>query len=244
MIKNPILKTNLEEQEKKQQKFYRRGNIFYMRDNFTEELGNFTEEINGCVTIFISRSYNCSISLLPDSIENIVFDDNSVYDLPVENLSHNVKTIKFGKYFARPLDNLPDSLESIEFSGNSMYNLPLDNLPSSIKKITFGKNFNTPIRNLPNNLECLKILSKCFSLELKNLPSGLKYLYFYDEIDLIYDKEINCLPDGLIEIRYPYYYSYEIKNLPESVRVIRVSTCYKYLDELKNNYPNKKIYIY
>jgi len=228
----------------KEPNFYYRGNIVYMGDNFTGNLSDYLNELEGYKTIFISETYNRTIGTLPSTIENIMFDNNSIFDQPIDNLRPGIKTIKFGCKFSQNLDNLPDGIESIEFSEFSEFNKPLDNLPTSLKKITFGKFFNTPCNNLPRNLECLQLLSKSYSLELKNLPPGLRYLYFYDDNDFIYSKEIIGLPDKLIEIRYPYKYDYEIKNLPESVKIVRVSSCYKYSDEFRNNFPNKKLYIY
>jgi hypothetical protein len=90
----------------------------------------------------------------------------------------------------------------------------------------------------------LSILSNSYSIELNNLPQNLKYLYFYDQLDYYCCKEIKSLPNKLVEIRYPYNYSFEITNLPESVEIIRLSFIYPFIDSVKSTYPDKKIIPY
>jgi len=235
---------------KAKENFIMRGDIVYFfTHKFSIDLNldllNYSDILTHCKTIIFDKNYdNIKIGHLPINIENIIFNDESQYNRSIDNYPFNLKKIKFGNCFSQPLDNLPSSLEELEFASDSEFNCPINDLPNLIKKIVFGKYFNMLLNNLPPNLEYLSILSNCYSHELKNLPLNLKYLYFYDEPDYYCCKEIKLFPNKLIEIRFPFNYSFEIKNLPESVEIIRISYKYLFANELRSNYPEKKIIIY
>jgi hypothetical protein len=197
-----------------------------------------------CDTIVLGQLFNFDLSIIPPNIVNIIYDDNVESYPPVLNLHSYVKKIKFGNKFNQSIDDLPSSLEQIEFGPDSIFNKSIDNLPCTIKKIKFGKYFNIPINNLPQNLEYLDIQSDFFTQELKNIPKGLKFLYFNCNLSYFYEKEIKNLPNGLEEICYPPYYNFKIYDLPESVKIVRLYYNYEFLDEIKLFYPNKKIILY
>lgn len=220
-----------------------------IKDNYEE----FLEITKNCDTLILGEKFKSDISKIPENIKYIIFSDcNNFCEDPNYmscfykgyNFHNSVKKIRFRDDFNESIDNLPSSLEELEFSPNSIFNKSVDNLPCTLKKITFGKHFNIPINNLPQNLEYLNIQSEYFSVELKNIPPGLKYLFFNSNPKYSYEKKIEGLPEGLIEITYPFEYPFEINNLPNSVKIIRISNIYKYVYELKLMYPNKKIIVY
>lgn len=229
-----------------------RNNILFYNKNYSNGIdiikSNFDEFIEiskNCDTIILGEIFSSDISKIPPNIKNIFFENN-MFDIFNKEIQfpYGIKKIRFGDNFNYPLDNLPSSLEELEFSQDSQFNQLIDNLPCMIKKITFGKYFNAPLNNLPPNLEYLSIQSDIFSFKLNNIPTGLKYLYFSSNSSYSYDKIIEGFPEGILEIGYPFEYNYEIDNLPKSIKIVRVSNEYKYLDKLKLLYPDIKIFVY
>jgi len=149
-------------------------------------------------------------------------------------------------------------MEELEFYPESIFNSDLSNLPSSIKKITLGTQYNLSLNCLPSKLEYLKICSS-YNQEIKIFPDNLKYLFFYkskiekytfgnfDNVDeapkYSNDWKITNLPQNLIEIQYPNNYQHSIEKIPESTKIIHIDSDYKFIKDLKNNFPNIKIYI-
>jgi hypothetical protein len=216
-------------------------NYLFIKETFQFNLLDKSENID--TLFFDTNVQDRELTNIPENIKTIIFNDNSKYNSPLNSLPNEIKKIKFGKFFTMPLDNLPDSLEEIEFADESEYNIPLNNLPSSLKKITFGKNYNSSIDNLPYGLEFLNIKSIRFNTKINKFPQKLKKLFF-SERDYYFEHEITNLPEELEEIRYPYDYQFEINSLPKSIKIVRVSSIYKYVDKLKSNYPDIKIFVY
>ena len=109
-------------------------------------------------------------------------------------------------------------------------------------------------------MEYLKIYSS-YNQEIQVFPNNLKYLFFYkfnidryqynnfannDKAKKKYSNKwkITNLPQNLIEIRYPSNYLFPIEKIPESIKIIYIASDYKFINDLKNNYPNIKIYEY
>lgn len=210
---------------------------------------DYTDIISKTHTLFFDYNWYKPIENLPECIETIIFHDNSLFNTETKNFPPKLKKIKFGKNFSQPLDYLPLSLEELEFSMNSQYACAIENLPSCLKKLTFGNTFNVPINNLPAGLEILSIHSRTFVHELKNLPENLMHLHMNmgPNLNMLCDyAEIKNIPPKLQSITYPYNYSYPIANLPQSVKVVRVSRIYSqdFLTDLKKSYPDKKIFVY
>lgn len=235
-----------------------RNDLIIFRNEFNESIYDYIQIINTHKTIYLGRKFNLDISLIPENISTIIFDPDSLFDQEIKDLNVNVKKIIFGNNFNKRLEYLPDGIEELEFRQESIFNSDLSNLPNSIKKITLGYNYSLPINCLPSGLEYLKICS-LYKQEIKVFPKNLKYLFYYTFNDNRYsfpdiynNSEINDLfnfsllnfPQNLIEIRYPENYQYLIEKLPESIKIIHISKNYKFIQELKNNYPYTKIYIY
>lgn len=233
-----------------------RNDLIVFRDDFNEPIINYLEIINTHKTIYFGIKFNMDISLIPENITTIIFNQNSLFNKEIKNLHSGVKKIVFGNNFNQNLDYLPDGIEELEFYPESLFNSDLSNLPSSIKKITVGGNYNLSLNCLPNGLEYLKICSS-YDKEIQVFPTALKYLFFYNVNFTVwnvneYDKPISKefiypipnLPQNLIEIKYPRNYSHPIDKLPTSIKIIHLPNDYKYIKDLKNNYPYIKIYEY
>ena len=231
-------------------KYVSRNNLIVFRYDFNDKLDNYLCEINKHDTIFLDKYFNNDISILPPNITTIIFHSLSEFNQKIKDFPYNLKKIVFGIKFTKSLDYLPSSIEELEFDINSIFNNDLSNLPQSLKKITFGKNFTKSINNLPSNLEYLKI-STLYNQEIKIFPKKLKYLIFYKNNLFVtkkeeenYQFEIKNLPNSLIEINYPNKYSYPIENIPQSLKILKINYDYEYQKNIKENFPDLKIYYY
>lgn len=235
-----------------------RNDLIIFRDTFNEPINDYLEIINTHKTIYFGKAFNSDISLIPENITTIIFDPDSLFNKEIKDLHFGVTKIVFGNNFNQKLEYLPDGIEELEFNPESIFNLDLSNLPSSIKKITLGSQYNLPLNCLPFGLEYLKICSS-YNQEILVFPNNLRYLFFYKfnidrytfgdfnddkQIKYSYDWKITNLPQNLIEIRYPNNYQYLIEKIPESIKIIHITSDYKFMNDLKNNYPNIKIYEY
>lgn len=237
-----------------------RNDLIIFRNTFNEPINDYLEIINTHKTIYFGKSFNSDISLIPENITTIIFDPDSLFDKEIKDLHFGVIKIVFGNNFNQRLEYLPDGIEELEFNPESIFNSDLSNLPSSIKKITLGSNYNLPLNCLPSGLEYLKICSS-YNQKIQVFPNNLRYLFFYKfNIDRYtfgdfnnddekikkysYDWKITNLPQNLIEIRYPNNYLYLIEKIHESTKIIHLPSNYKFINNLKNNYPNIKIYEY
>ena len=168
----------------------------------------------------------------------------------------NIKKILFGNNFTKSLEYFPESLEELEFYPQSLFDSDLSNLPISVKKITLGINYSKELNNLPTGVEYLK-LSDNYNLNIKVFPSKLRYLYFYGfgfdkflhssstnntESENYYKYNLTNLPNDLIDISYPHNYNFPIENLPKSLRILKINSNYEFIDKLKKDYPNIKIF--
>jgi hypothetical protein len=123
-----------------------------------------------------------------------------------------------------------------------MYNLPLNYLPSGLEYLKISSSYNQEIQVFPHNLKYL------FFYKFNIDGYGYRYNNFANNDEIIkkysYNWKITNLPQNLIEIRYPNGYQYLIENLPTSIKIIHITNDYKFMNDLKNNYPNIKIYEY
>ena len=234
-----------------------RNDLIIFRDTFNEPINDYLEIINTHKTIYFGKAFNSDISLIPENITTIIFDPDSLFNKEIKNLHFGVVKIVFGNKFNQKLEYLPDGIEELEFNPKSIFNSDLSNLPSSIKKLTLGSQYNLSLNCLSYGLEYLKICS-LYNQEIQVFPHNLKYLFFYEFITYAYnnldndykpkknsyEREITNLPQNLIEIRYPNNYQYLIKKLPKSTKIIHIASDYKFINDLKNNYPDIKIYEY
>jgi hypothetical protein len=222
-----------------------RNKIIIFNDNFNEPLNKYIDVINNHNTVFFGKMFNKDISILPPNISTIVFCPNSLFNQEIKDFPYNLKKILFGNKFTKFLGYLPESFEELEFYPHSEFNSDLSNLPKSTKKITLGIYYSKELNCLPSELEYLK-LSETYLEEFKVFPQKLKHLYFDKRYSgdnkSTYNHEITNLPDSLIEISYPSKYKYPITNLPKSLRILKIDEDYEYIEHIKKEYPNVKIY--
>lgn len=233
-----------------------RNDLIIFNNEFNESLIDYVEIINKHKIIHFGIKFNLEISIIPDNISTIFFDNESKFNQEINNLNFNVNKIIFGDNFNKGLEYLHDGIEELVFTPTSIFNSDLSNLPNSLKKLTLGSNYNLQLNSLPSGLEYLKIDS-LYNQEIKVFPPKLKYLFFYDlcknveynnlyQIDIKekYNFPIKNLPPNLFEIKYPQKYSHPIEKIPNTLKIIHISIHYKFIEDIEKNYPNIKIYEY
>jgi len=213
--------------------FICRNNLIIFTDYFNEPLNDYIEIINKYDTIFFGKLFNQDISILPPSINIIIFDSDSIFNQEIKDFPINIKKILFGNNFTKSLEYFPESLEELEFYPQSLFDSDLSNLPISVKKITLGINYSKELNNLPTGVEYLK-LSDNYNLNIKVFPSKLRYLYFYG---FGFDKFLHSSSTNNTESEN--YYKY---NLTKSLRILKINSNYEFIDKLKKDYPNIKIF--
>jgi len=119
--------------------------------------------------------------LLPNSIEEVIFDDDWNWPLLNGMFPSNLKGCKFGISFNKEIPShiFPESLVMLEFGNKFNKQLKIGWCPSTVKVIIFGEEFNQPLIGLPSHLESLK-LGREFRGSLSELPLSLKSLDIYE----------------------------------------------------------------
>ena len=92
----------------------------------------------------------------------------------------------------------------------------IDNLPQNLQNLIFGYNFNCTVDNLPSNILIINFI---------NNVNG---------ISCVFNKELNCLPNSVCEIKLPANYNQEIKQIPSGLKKIVCSSKYKFIDKFNN----------
>jgi len=64
---------------------------------------------------------------------------------------------------------------------------------------------------------------------LDNLPSSIKKISFNKKSD--YNKELNCLPNGLEILQLPVRYKLQIKNIPKGLKKLICSKNYPFIND-------------
>jgi hypothetical protein len=88
------------------------------------------------IKLTFSGSFNQSVDNLPKSLTDLIFEEYSQYDLPLDNLPKNINKITLNCNH-KLINILPQHIEilHIKFSYCDKYNKKIDNLPISLKKI-------------------------------------------------------------------------------------------------------------
>lgn len=131
--------------------------IFSNNFNRSLEDDDIINSLKTIKSIYFGSCFDHPIDCLPNNIEKIIFDIDSVFNQQINNLPVNLKEIYLGNHF----------------------NQPVNCLPSSLTKIIFGISFNQSLDNLPNGLEEL-VLGIGFLQKLENLPSSIKKINIFD----------------------------------------------------------------
>jgi len=173
--------------------------------------------------IAYSKFNNKSIKNLPDSIQFILFPQDSTFNCELVKLPENLEFLSLGKQFTKSLDNLPKGLKYLIFQPviftNQLNKLPqsleyfgiktsddsiLAKLPIQTKylyldlsrfvNIVLGNN--QVLDNLPTKLDTLILTCKYYS-KLSNLPAQLTRLDITNLSDL---ETLKFLPNSLTEL--------------------------------------------
>ena len=133
-----------------------------------------------------NRFYLSIDDRIPDSVETLIIGD--LFDCSINLLKMGIKKLELGKNFNKPLDQLPRSLKQLKLG--KTFNLPIDKLPNGLTHLIFNCEsvFNHYLVNLPSNLKCIKLGCR-FNTSIEN-----------------------CLPHGLIELRFGDYFNNPIKK--------------------------------
>lgn len=199
----------------------------------------------------IGSKFNKPIDgLLLNGLNKIHFGccfNQTVNNLPIQNLPPKLLRLELGKKFNQPIDNLQINLRILMFDTSSEFSYPLDNLPNGLKILRIGYNYNFELDNLPNSLIALEIIGK-FNKSLNNLPNSIQMLY----LDVKINDKIQKLPTSLDHIHFaltfnnqnqiifppnvktikfhPYcLYDKPIKNLPSSIEKLYLPMSYSKL---------------
>jgi hypothetical protein len=188
--------------------------------------------------IIIRSSFNESLNTIDmnNSCTELVFSDCDTYTECVlyNNLTGN--SYRPMSKFVQPIDWLPSNITKLTLSANYdcrlidsklclthlilgyCFNYTVDNLPYGILNLTFGYKFNCTIDNLPCSLITLNFID----------------IYDGDEDSCEFNKQLNCLPNSICEIRLPIDYDQEIKNIPSNLKKIICSSSYQFTDKFDN----------
>jgi hypothetical protein len=90
--------------------------------------------------IKFGRYFNKSIDNLPDNIENIEFEEQSIFNIEIKKYPSKLKKIKYGYNFTGNIDNLPDGVREINMKHNLINYSDINKLPSEIEKIWINMN--------------------------------------------------------------------------------------------------------
>ena len=179
----------------------------------------------------IEKGFNQPIDELPESLTDLDFSSNYVYDQPLKKygLPLLLKKICFGNLFNSSIKKniLPPTLVKIDFG--SLFNKPLKQgiLPQSLEKLIFGWHYNQEILQgvLPKSLIKLD-LGHDFDHDLKDiLPTSLRKL----TISGCYSHSVNYLMlDSLEKLKFGMHYCERIYDLvlPPNLKTLILSECF------------------
>ena len=102
------------------------------------------------------------------------------------------------------------------------------NLPFNIKSLRLDTNNGSFAEYLPDTIEELNLWYN-FNLDLNNLPSSIKKINFYRYH--MYNRELNCLPNGLSILKLPYEYDKRICSIPCALKKLICSKDYPYIGD-------------
>ena len=194
---------------------YLPNTITYLKfgSHYNQDISNLPDTIE---YLFLGINFNQEINKLPNNLTHLHFDFLSVFNNSLHNLRHCSK------------------LSHLELHKN--YELSLNLSSTTLKYLTLGSKYNQEII-LPHNLISLKT-GYSFNQKLDNLPQTLNYLY----LNLMYEQEINTLPENIILIEFTSNSNFNktIDHLPNRLQHLRL--CSNFNHKI-NNLPNTLTYL-
>lgn len=192
------------------------------------------DDLPNSLTHLYMYNYSKNLDCLCDGILTLRIGNK--FNHPVCNLPSTLEELGLGNEFNHPVDTLPQNLKMLEL-GNK-FNFPINNLPSMLQILILGENFNQSLDMLPNTITYISIswIGR-FSHHIKKLPNMLESLHLNNSF-------ANTLCDlsksKLEEITLGNIFSNQI-NLPITIKKIKISSKYKYLNELKSKHKTNSI---
>jgi len=95
---------------------------------------------NSVKIIKFGRYFNKSIDNLPENIERIEFEEQSIFNLEIKKYPSKLKYIKFGYGYTHNIDNLPNGVEEINMKNCIVNYSDINKLPSNIKRLWLNMN--------------------------------------------------------------------------------------------------------
>ena len=143
----------------------------YYELNFVEIIQNHNETNETKIDeIYFGKYFNQDISLLPQYITKIFFDEHSHFNKQINFLPNSLTHLQLGDYFNQQIDNLPYKLTHLKLG--DFFNQPLDNLPEELTHLELDCSWFYSIDNLPDSLTHLK-LGHFFNQWINRLPKNL-----------------------------------------------------------------------
>jgi hypothetical protein len=153
------------------------------------------------------------------------------FNQPLVNSLNNCTAltyIKFGYEFNQPLDNALNNCTALTHLGlGFMFNQKVS-IPYNIRSLSLNSNNGNYGDYLPDTIEELE-LGKYFNLELNNLPSSIKKITF--DKNSMYNKKLNCLPNGLSILELSASYNEQISLIPSALSKVICSKKYKFIND-------------
>lgn len=142
----------------------------------------------------IPDRYDSSYSAIPPGLKKLMM--GCEFDNPLEgNLPEGLIHLSLGFEFKQKILRLPTTLVYLKFRGKFNHDLPI--MPPSLRYLEVGFKFNKSIDKCLNDDLHTLLLGSEFDRKITKLPSKLKVLKIYDNID---SSLIHVLPDGLQEL--------------------------------------------
>lgn len=174
--------------------------ILTLGNNFNNSLDYLPNSIThlmigrGCLKYFnASCKFNQPINDLPNSLIELTFSDESIFQKKLDNLPNSLKKIRLSGYYTGTIENLPDGIETIilgptwlKYNEKTYYPLCLKNkinkLPKSLKKFYYIKYYvNEEFKELDFNN--FKLLNKNLKKSYNN-PYNFEYYMKFCGVDI------------------------------------------------------------
>jgi hypothetical protein len=202
----------------------------YIGSSFNQPVDNLPPTL---LNLTLGIKFNQPVDNLPPTLLNLTLGDD--FDKPVDNLPPTLLNLTLGDDFNQLVDDLPPTLLNLTLGDD--FNQLVDDLPPTLLNLTLGIKFNQPVDNLPHGILNIIFINGYFNQSLDNLPNSLLTINFENIqyfFNCKFDKQLNCLPNSICEIKLPLNYNCEIKNIPIRLKKIYCSPSCKFNNKFNN----------